>query len=131
MPGFGAMFAAGQSIEGKERRRDHATVSPSRFASSTTWARAIPSVRIACGWSNGRSRPRRFKCLPATSRPRATHEMLIRVHPADYVQAIERASPTEGRIRIDQDTAMSPGSYEAALRAAGGARVRGRRGDDG
>ena len=27
----------------------------------------------------------------------------------------------QGRVRLDQDTAMSPGSYEAALRAAGGA----------
>ncbi len=43
------------------------------------------------------------------------------MHPLDYVEAIERATPAQGRVRIDQDTAMSPGSYEAALRAAGGA----------
>ena len=38
--------------------------------------------------------------------------------------------PQEGMVRIDADTAMSPGSFEAALRAIGGARLCGRRGDE-
>jgi acetoin utilization deacetylase AcuC-like enzyme len=38
-----------------------------------------------------------------------------------YVTAIRDASPKEGIIRLDADTSMSPGSFEAALRAAGGA----------
>ena len=62
-----------------------------------------------------------FQLLARDQAPRATHELLTRVHPLDYVEAIERASPAQGRVRIDQDTAMSPGTYEAALRAAGGA----------
>jgi acetoin utilization deacetylase AcuC-like enzyme len=37
------------------------------------------------------------------------------------VAAIRDAAPREGLVRIDDDTAMSPGSYEAALRGAGGA----------
>jgi acetoin utilization deacetylase AcuC-like enzyme len=39
----------------------------------------------------------------------------------EYVEAIREASPAEGLVRLDADTAMSPGSYEAALRAVGGA----------
>jgi acetoin utilization deacetylase AcuC-like enzyme len=39
----------------------------------------------------------------------------------DYVERIRDASPSEGLVRIDSDTSMSPGSFEAALRAAGGA----------
>ncbi len=62
-----------------------------------------------------------FQMLARDQAPRATPELLTRVHPLDYVEAIERASPAQGRVRIDQDTAMSPGTYEAALRAAGGA----------
>ncbi len=37
------------------------------------------------------------------------------------MKAIEAAAPASGRVRLDQDTAMSAGSYEAALRSAGGA----------
>jgi acetoin utilization deacetylase AcuC-like enzyme len=62
-----------------------------------------------------------FQMLARDQAPRATHEMLIRVHPEDYVKSIEAASPAAGRVRLDQDTVMSAGSYEAALRSAGGA----------
>ena len=62
-----------------------------------------------------------FQLLAREAAPRATSELLTRVHPLAYVEAIERAAPARGRVRIDQDTAMSPGTYEAALRAAGGA----------
>jgi acetoin utilization deacetylase AcuC-like enzyme len=62
-----------------------------------------------------------FHLLMRESAPRAEIAALIRVHPADYVAAIEQASPSVGRIQLDADTAMSPGTWEAALRAAGGA----------
>ena len=39
----------------------------------------------------------------------------------EYIEEIREASPREGLIHLDADTAMSPGSFEAALRAAGGA----------
>ena len=39
----------------------------------------------------------------------------------DYVTAIRDATPKQGLVRLDADTSMSPGSFEAALRAAGGA----------
>ncbi len=62
-----------------------------------------------------------FHLLMRESAPRAEIAALTRVHPADYVAAIEQASPSVGRIQLDADTAMSPGTWEAALRAAGGA----------
>jgi acetoin utilization deacetylase AcuC-like enzyme len=62
-----------------------------------------------------------FSLLVRDSAPRATIEALTEVHPAEYVAAVEQASPSQGRVRLDADTAMSPGSWEAALRAAGGA----------
>ncbi len=53
--------------------------------------------------------------------PRAERAMIERVHDAAYVDRILAAAPSTGRVHLDPDTAMSPGSAEAALRAAGGA----------
>ena len=44
---------------------------------------------------------------------------LAQVHPQVYVDAITRASPAEGRRKLDPDTVMSAGSLNAARRAAG------------
>ena len=62
-----------------------------------------------------------FHLLVRESAPRAAIAALTRVHSPDYVAAIEQASPSQGRIQLDADTAMSPGTWEAALRSAGGA----------
>ena len=62
-----------------------------------------------------------FQPLAREMAPRASKDALIRVHPREYVETLERMSPASGRARIDADTTMSPGTYEAALRAAGGA----------
>ena len=62
-----------------------------------------------------------FQLLARDAAPRVAIEALTRVHPLDYVEAIRRASPTQGAIQLDSDTAMSPGTLEAALRSAGGA----------
>jgi acetoin utilization deacetylase AcuC-like enzyme len=51
--------------------------------------------------------------------PLVAREDLERVHPPGFVDAIAAASPAEGLKRIDEDTAMSPGSLAAAYRAAG------------
>ena len=53
--------------------------------------------------------------------PRATREQLERAHSRRYVEAVLNAEPQSGYRRLDPDTVMSPGSAEAALRAAGGA----------
>lgn len=61
----------------------------------------------------------RFDALERIEAPRATREQLTRVHEIDYVDSILSGAPTEGYVRLDPDTVMSPGSPEAALRAAG------------
>ena len=62
----------------------------------------------------------RFPDLVRIDAPRATREALLRVHEAALVDAILDAQVEPGRFaRIDADTAMSSGSAEAALRAAG------------
>jgi acetoin utilization deacetylase AcuC-like enzyme len=51
--------------------------------------------------------------------PRATDDELIRVHPKEYVQAINAASPSRGYVQLDPDTSLNAHSVEAAYRAAG------------
>ena len=62
-----------------------------------------------------------FQILARDAAPRADLSAIERVHPKDYIEAIRAASPEEGLTAIDADTSMSPGTYEAVLRAAGGA----------
>lgn len=57
--------------------------------------------------------------LNATTAPLAAEDDLLRVHPADYINDIRSASPLDGMAQIDGDTFMSPGSLNAAFRAAG------------
>jgi len=63
----------------------------------------------------------RFHMLAREQAPRAPLEIVALAHPMEYVEAIRNASPAEGMVQIDADTSMSPGSFEAALRGAGGA----------
>ncbi len=51
--------------------------------------------------------------------PRATREQLARVHNTSMLEVVFAASPADGQIYLDADTAMSAGSLEAAFRAAG------------
>jgi acetoin utilization deacetylase AcuC-like enzyme len=62
----------------------------------------------------------KFQTLAREQAPMASADIIALVHPMEYVEAIRGASPDEGTIHLDADTAMSPGSFEAALRAAGG-----------
>jgi acetoin utilization deacetylase AcuC-like enzyme len=63
----------------------------------------------------------RFATLGRFKAPCATRKQLERVHDQSYVDGILASAPAEGYARLDPDTAMSPGSLEAALRAAGAA----------
>jgi acetoin utilization deacetylase AcuC-like enzyme len=63
----------------------------------------------------------KFQDLIRVEAPRGHRTAIARAHPMTYVEAVEQASPKEGLVRLDADTTMSPGSYEAALRASGGA----------
>ncbi len=63
----------------------------------------------------------RFDALVRAEAPRADVETIALAHPRGYVEAVAEATPKEGLVRLDGDTTLSPGSYEAAARAAGGA----------
>lgn len=61
----------------------------------------------------------RFSRLDRRQAPQATREQLARVHRCELIDSVFAASPAEGYVRLDADTAMSPDSLEAALRGAG------------
>src|SRR6185437_658164 len=63
----------------------------------------------------------RFQMLAREQAPIAPLDVIALCHPMDYVEAIRDATPSEGRVQLDADTSMSSGSFEAALRAVGGA----------
>lgn len=52
---------------------------------------------------------------------KAEQEWITQIHDSGYVAALERRAPATGRVSLDADTSMSPGSLEAAYLAAGGA----------
>jgi acetoin utilization deacetylase AcuC-like enzyme len=61
----------------------------------------------------------RFADCERIEAPRATREQLLRVHAASLVRGVLDEPAPDGVRRLDADTWMSPGSAEAALRAAG------------
>jgi acetoin utilization deacetylase AcuC-like enzyme len=61
----------------------------------------------------------KFAALERIQAPQATRAQLARVHDAALIDLVFDNAPREGLLRIDADTAMSPDSLEAALRAAG------------
>jgi acetoin utilization deacetylase AcuC-like enzyme len=62
-----------------------------------------------------------FSGLRREQAPLADLAAIERLHSQRYVEAIRAATPERGLIWLDPDTVMSPGSWEAALRAAGAA----------
>ncbi|MBK0401267.1 histone deacetylase family protein [Limibaculum sp. M0105] len=60
-----------------------------------------------------------FDALPRREASAASDDALKRTHTDAYVEGIKRAAPTSGSVSLDPDTHMSPGSLEAARRAAG------------
>ena len=59
-----------------------------------------------------------FPALEWVAAPRATRGQLLRVH-GPHLLATVLTAPAQGLARLDDDTLLSPGSPEAALRAAG------------
>jgi acetoin utilization deacetylase AcuC-like enzyme len=57
--------------------------------------------------------------LEPRAAPFVTRAELDSVHAPAFVEALFAAAPTEGRLRLDVDTVISPGSLTAARRAAG------------
>jgi acetoin utilization deacetylase AcuC-like enzyme len=62
-----------------------------------------------------------FQNLVRVQAPAAALDTIALCHPMDFVEAIRDATPKDGLVQIDADTSMSPGSFEAAIRAVGGA----------
>ncbi|MEM1315237.1 MAG: histone deacetylase family protein [Pseudomonadota bacterium] len=52
--------------------------------------------------------------------PAADDALLGLAHPQAYIDRIRAAEPSQGFVSLDPDTHMAPGSFQAALHAAGG-----------
>ena len=62
--------------------------------------------------------------LPGTEKipaPLATIKQITRTHELEYWQGIVNAEPDGGRVTLDEDTFLSPGSVNATLRGSGAA----------
>jgi acetoin utilization deacetylase AcuC-like enzyme len=57
--------------------------------------------------------------LMRVTAPLAEPKDLERIHPASYLEALASRLPEAGRVQLDEDTHMSPGSLNAAYRGAG------------
>src|SRR5258708_29283244 len=62
----------------------------------------------------------RFQTLVRQQAPAATLDLITLCHPRDYVEEIRNANPSQGMVRLDADTSMSPGTFEAVFRAVRG-----------
>ena len=51
--------------------------------------------------------------------PEVTREQLLRAHTPGYLEMIDAVMPQKGYARLDPDTVISPGTLQAAKRAAG------------
>jgi acetoin utilization deacetylase AcuC-like enzyme len=71
---------------------------------------------VAAALSGGR-----FAALDRRDAPLAKRTAVLRCHPESYVSMIEAAIPVQGIRALDADTHVSPGSWNAALRAVGAA----------
>ena len=59
------------------------------------------------------------KKLIQISAPEAYDDAILRCHHPKYIEQIENLAETRGLIQLDQDTAIGPGSVQAALFSAG------------
>ena len=61
------------------------------------------------------------KTLEYVAAPLGTDAQILLAHTEAHLRLIKATAPTEGRVALDPDTVMSPGSLNAALRAVGAA----------
>lgn len=60
-----------------------------------------------------------FDFLRHLDAPEVTEKQLLRVHTADYLARVAALAPQRGYAQLDPDTLLSPGTLQAAERAAG------------
>ena len=63
----------------------------------------------------------KFQALERDMAPIGRREDVALAHPMAYVDMLHNLAPEEGLARVDADTTMSPGTWEAILRGVGGA----------
>ncbi len=63
----------------------------------------------------------RFDSLKRDLAPEGTLESVALCHNEHYVEELRHIAPTSGLVYVDGDTSMSPGTWEAVMRAVGGA----------
>ncbi len=84
-----------------------------------------PSSLMGEGRGEGERRQPAATTLPQavivkeSQAPRVSRKALLRVHTAAYLDTLEQKFPERDRVQLDPDTVLSPGSREAAWRAAG------------
>jgi acetoin utilization deacetylase AcuC-like enzyme len=62
-----------------------------------------------------------FQMLVRERAARGQVSQIVRCHPEAYVRSLEEVAPQHGLLHLDGDTAMSPGTWEAALHGVGAA----------
>lgn len=60
-----------------------------------------------------------FERLVRKDAPLGEIAAVARIHPNEYIEAIQEAVPEEGLVRIDADTVLSPNSLKCVMRAVG------------
>src|SRR5215813_14031225 len=60
-----------------------------------------------------------FAAIDWAEAPKAEFAHIMRAHPPAYIENMLASVPESGVVALDADTILSPGSGEAALRAAG------------
>src|SRR5579872_6701332 len=63
----------------------------------------------------------RFDPLVRELAPEGSLDLVTLCHDEHYVNELRRVAPSSGLVYLDGDTSMSPGTWEAAMRAVGGA----------
>jgi acetoin utilization deacetylase AcuC-like enzyme len=62
-----------------------------------------------------------FDALVRIAAPEADLDTVALCHTNEYIDELRHIAPKDGIVYLDGDTSMSPGTWEAALRATGGA----------
>lgn len=62
----------------------------------------------------------RFNILKRELAPEGTLESVALCHNEHYIEELRHVAPTSGLVYLDGDTSMSPGTWEAVMRAVGG-----------
>jgi acetoin utilization deacetylase AcuC-like enzyme len=63
----------------------------------------------------------RFNGLTREQAPEGSLDLVTLCHNEHYVDELRHIAPTKGQVYLDGDTSMSPGTWEAVMRAVGGA----------